>query len=65
MPRVRFESTIPEFERVKTLHALDSTVIFMASLVLGNSISLSTAGFLHTYSCLNSQSLVQDKGDAF
>jgi hypothetical protein len=34
MPRVRFEPTIPEFERVKTVHALDraATVIDIFSL---------------------------------
>jgi hypothetical protein len=45
MPRVGFESTIPVFERAKTVHALDraATVIgsvCMATLLLTNILSL-------------------------
>jgi hypothetical protein len=29
MPRLRFESTIPVFERAKTVHALDRAAIFV------------------------------------
>jgi hypothetical protein len=47
MPRVRFESTIPVFERVKTVHALDR-----AATVTGINYSIINAV---TYSVVKQQ----------
>jgi hypothetical protein len=39
MPRVRFEPTIPVFERAKTVHALDrATTVIGSRLMLGREI---------------------------
>jgi hypothetical protein len=42
MPRVGFELTIPQFERVKTVHALDRAATVIATVMTNKVKSLST-----------------------
>jgi hypothetical protein len=48
MPRVRFESTIPEIDRAKTNHALDraDTVIGITHIVEKNIIKMTTTMYV-------------------
>jgi hypothetical protein len=54
MPRVGFEHTIPAFERLKTVHALDraATVIGPVSSIYHNLFGVMTCSLMDVHFCL-------------
>jgi hypothetical protein len=52
MPRVGFETTIPKFERAKTVHALDRLFLLIKIFCLATDVvPLSVSRLLHRHKC--------------